>query len=113
MIRPHRLLKLYLLWTLHNGPKCGYDIKKELEEIVEHKALSNAVIYLRLKDLERKGLIEGEQGSRNKTIYSITTKGEEELEYERVNTKQYLLKFKDLLEFVMDVSFGGKDHEST
>ncbi|HHN81325.1 MAG TPA: PadR family transcriptional regulator [Methanomicrobia archaeon] len=113
MIRPHRLLKLYLLWVFHKGPKCGYDIKKELEEMTEHKALSNAVIYLRLKELERKGLIEGSQGSRNKTIYAITAKGEEELEKERVKTRHYLLKFQGLLEFVLDAPIGGTDHEST
>jgi len=102
MITGKRLLQFYILWTTAKGPKCGYDIMKELEDFFIIKGVSQALIYLNLRRLESKGILKGTKGSRNKTIYSVTEKGRQKLHDEKEMMRQYILKFKDIINFVME-----------
>ncbi|HTX79219.1 MAG TPA: PadR family transcriptional regulator, partial [Longilinea sp.] len=77
-------LEYSLLGFLNFGPMTGYDLKKTLDESTQffwHAELSQ--IYPELKSLEQKGSITSEtlpqDGKPDKKIYSITSKGKEEL----------------------------------
>ncbi|HOP09120.1 MAG TPA: PadR family transcriptional regulator [Candidatus Methanofastidiosa archaeon] len=102
MINGKRLLQFYILWTTNKEPKCGYDIMKELEDFFIIKGVSQAVIYLNLRGLESKDVLKGTKGSRNKTIYSLTKRGEDLLLEETKMMREYILKFKDIINYVMD-----------
>ncbi|MBN1785762.1 MAG: PadR family transcriptional regulator [Candidatus Methanofastidiosa archaeon] len=106
MITGKKLLEFYILWTTKKGPKCGYDIMKELEEFFELKKLSHAVLYLTLRNLESKKYLVGAKGSRNKTIYSLTEKGMGKLDSEMLSMRRYLLKFKDILDEILSTESG-------
>jgi DNA-binding PadR family transcriptional regulator len=70
------MVKFYVLLLLHEGPKHGYDIIKEIGEKLGKKA-SSGQIYPFLKKLEKKELIKrGKIGKREKKVYSLTKDGE-------------------------------------
>ena len=77
-------LEYSLLGFLGFGPMTGYDLKKTLDESTQffwHAELSQ--IYPELKNLEKKGSITSktlpQEGRPDKKIYSITSRGKEDL----------------------------------
>ncbi|MFB6241864.1 MAG: PadR family transcriptional regulator [Candidatus Nanosalina sp.] len=76
--------RLYSILLLKDGPKHGYEIIKDIEEM-RGKKPSTSHIYPFLEDLREKGLVETrEEGNRGKKVYSFTEEGEELVE-ERVS----------------------------
>lgn len=79
---PHKgkersLLALYILHTLQDCPKSGYDLLKEITEKTGGTwAPSKGTIYPLLKQLEEEGLIEGvTTETRAKTLFTVTPEG--------------------------------------
>ena len=106
MIKPKDLLRLYILWSLERGPKCGYDIKKEIESFAESTLVSNAILYFALRELQRNKYITGTSGSRNKTIYTLSEKGKDELMSKKREAGRVALHFKELFFEVLSMAEG-------
>lgn len=71
------VVRLYALLLLRNGPYHGYELIKEIGEITGEEP-SASHIYPFLQTLDENDLVEAEeQGSRGKTIYTLTDEGEE------------------------------------
>ena len=72
-----------ILGMLRIQPMSGYEIKQAVDQSTRFFwAASYGQIYPELRRLAREGLIEGEQaarGARRRTVYSLTSKGEEAL----------------------------------
>lgn len=72
-----------ILGMVRNEPRSGYEIKALVDETTRFFwAASYGQIYPELKRLSEAGLIEGidsPTGGRKRTVYEITTDGEEEL----------------------------------
>ena len=73
-----------ILGMLRNNPKSGYDLKKELENVIHYFWEADiSRIYRSLNDMKRKGWVEFEtivqEDSPNKKVYSLTETGREEL----------------------------------
>jgi PadR family transcriptional regulator, regulatory protein AphA len=96
--------KYVLLGLLSRRPLTGYDIKKTVETRLDYIwDLSNGQIYPTLKTLEKSGFItkkiETKETGPTRKVYSITTKGTEELKewlalraHPEVNRYEILLK---------------------
>jgi len=71
------LIRLYILHSLEDEPKTGYDLIKEIEEKTEgHWVPSKGTLYPMLKKMEEEGTIRiSETGARSKNIYEITEEG--------------------------------------
>ena len=106
MMKPKNILKLYILWSLEESPKCGYEIKKEIEDFSPHTMLSNAVLYFSLRDLEKKKYITGQAGTRNKITYEITDKGRKYFLESKQKASKYALRFKDLFFELLELAEG-------
>jgi DNA-binding PadR family transcriptional regulator len=106
MMKPKDVLKLYILWSLEDSPKCGYEIKKEVEEFSPHTILSNAALYFSLRDLEKKKYIKGRSGARNKITYEITPAGRTAFLESKRKASKYALRFKDLYFELLDLAEG-------
>jgi DNA-binding PadR family transcriptional regulator len=77
--------ELLLLGLIREGPKHGYDIKKEIQDIVSVIAgIEQKSIYYPLKVLEKRGLIVKQahkEGNRpERFVYALTVKGEASFE---------------------------------
>ena len=106
MIRPKEMLKLYILWSLEESPKCGYEIKKEIEEFSPHTMISNAVLYFSLRDLEKRAYIVGHAGARNKITYEITEKGKNAFLESKQKASKYALRFRALYFELLKIAEG-------
>jgi len=78
-----KLPKLIILGILKEGPKHGYEIKKNLQkELGIFSAVETSSIYYPLQKMEREGLIKTEStGARSRLarrVYAITDRGEKE-----------------------------------
>ncbi|MDH5174598.1 MAG: PadR family transcriptional regulator [Elusimicrobiota bacterium] len=74
---------LMFLGLLQEGPKHGYEIKKEINSVVsQFTGITLKSVYYPLKKLEEKGMVSksvGRAGKRpEKYIYKVTKKGKEE-----------------------------------
>jgi DNA-binding PadR family transcriptional regulator len=71
------LLALYILHTLQECPKSGYDLLKEIAEKTGGTwAPSKGTIYPLLKQLKKEELIKGAPAeTRGKTLFTVTEKG--------------------------------------
>ncbi|WP_426561822.1 PadR family transcriptional regulator [Angustibacter sp. McL0619] len=77
----HGQLRLYMLISLADGPRHGYEIIRDLEERFDGLyAPSAGTIYPRLARLEEEGLVVREEEGR-KAVYRITDAGRAELEH--------------------------------
>jgi len=72
------MLSFLILWLLSKKPMHGQEIAKELEKRRGFKP-SPGTIYPALKDLKKRGLIEGEKKGKI-VVYSLTKKTEKEIE---------------------------------
>jgi len=76
------LIRLYILHSLTQEPKTGYDLIKEMSEKTEGLWVpSKGTLYPMLKKMEEEELIRiSETGARSKNIYEITDDGKNLLE---------------------------------
>lgn len=96
------LLALFILHSLNQQPKSGYELLKEIEAKTEGLwAPSKGTLYPILKQLEEEELIQVcKTGKRSKTIFELTPKGEEALRNIREcrkESREKLLQFRNLL----------------
>ena len=73
-----------ILGMLRKNPKSGYDLKRELENVINYFWEADiSRIYRSLSEMQKKGWVEFEtvvqQDSPNKKVYSLTQAGWEEL----------------------------------
>jgi DNA-binding PadR family transcriptional regulator len=104
--RPCGFLSIYVLYTLKQKPKSGYEILSELKEKGSNGlSPSKGSLYPLLKSLDDQGLIKLQKtGLRSKNTYEITPKGKKELldfrkEKEMMNERfsQFQRLFADIL----------------
>jgi DNA-binding PadR family transcriptional regulator len=100
--RARGLIALFVLHSLNQRPKSGYELLKEIKEKTEGVWVpSKGTLYPILNQLEAEGLIKvGERGKRAKTVFELTPNGEETLRTIRARRKEShekLLQVKNLL----------------
>lgn len=105
------LLALYILHTLQESPKSGYDLLKEIAETTGGAwAPSKGTIYPLLKQLEKEELIQGAATeTRGKTLFSVTEKGLTTLATIRDMGREHhrkMTQYKNLILAIM----GGSEH---
>ena len=108
--RERGLLALFILHSLEQQPKSGYELLKEIEAKTEGVWVpSKGTLYPILRQLEDEGLIAiAEIGKRSKHIYALTESGEETLRTLKAHKKeshQKHLQFKNLL-----IEIFGEEH---
>jgi len=95
------LLALYILHSLKNKPKSGYEILKEIRDKTKGRwAPSKGTLYPLLKQLEQDGLIRiSTVDKRSKKIFELTNSGKKTLKqiqkHKEESRKRFLL-FRDL-----------------
>jgi len=100
-------LVLYILHSLKNKPKSGYEILKEIEEKTKGKwKPSKGTLYPILKQLEYEKLIKiSRTDKRSKNIFELTNNGKSTLKqirkYREESRKKFLL-FKELFLDILD-----------
>jgi len=98
----HRgILSIYLLHSIQNQPKTGYDLIAEIKEKTEGTWIpSKGTVYPMLKHLKDENLIAIQQvGERSKQIFKITSKGEKAISNAKKHGKQFeenIFKFRKL-----------------
>ena len=105
------LLALYILHTLQERPKSGYDLLKEIAETTGGTwAPSKGTIYPLLKQLEKEELIQGAATeTRGKTLFAVTEKGLTTLATIREMGREHhrkMIQYKNLILAIM----GGSEH---
>ena len=101
------VLVLYILHSLKNKQKSGYEILKEIEEKTKGKWVpSKGTLYPLLRQLEHEGLIKiSKIDKRSKNIFELTNNGRNTLKqiqkYREESKKKFLL-FKDLFIDILD-----------
>ncbi|MEI7857569.1 MAG: PadR family transcriptional regulator [Methanomicrobiales archaeon] len=105
------MLALYILHTLLESPKSGYDLLKEIAEKTGGTwAPSKGTIYPLLKQLEKEELIQGvATETRGKTLFSVTEKGLTTLATIREMGREHhrkMIQYKNLILAIM----GGSEH---
>jgi len=97
------ITKLLILKLLHDGPKSGYDIVKEIENITQGLwKPSPGGIYPILASLEENGLIKSEE-TQGKRIYHITEKGKEKFKEYREVEKEIREKISALIRVLASI----------
>ncbi|BEP17938.1 PadR family transcriptional regulator [Pyrofollis japonicus] len=89
-----------MLYLLERGPRHGYQLMKELEELLG-KRPSPGTVYPLLRDLLREGLVEARVsgiGGRLVKTYSLTSKGAELLEKARRDVESFIASMMALHE---------------
>lgn len=71
--------RLYTLLLLKSSSRHGYEIIDRIQEMTGDKP-STSHIYPFLSELEERGYLKSEEGSRGKKIYSLTSEGREFVE---------------------------------
>ncbi|WP_153015971.1 PadR family transcriptional regulator [Methanofollis ethanolicus] len=100
--RGRGFLALYILHSLSQSPKSGYDLLKEIEGKTEGAWVpSKGALYPLLKHLEEEGLIRVfETEKRSKQVYELTGSGEEALQVHRRHrreSREKMLQMKNLI----------------
>lgn len=96
------LTALFILHSLHQEPKSGYDLLKEIAEKTGGNWIpSKGMLYPILKELEEDNLIQvTETGRRSRTIFGLTPDGEKmlmKIREHRNESREKMLVFKNLL----------------
>jgi len=94
-------LVIYILYSLRNKPKSGYEMLKEIEEKTRGKWIpSKGTLYPLLRQLEQEGLIRiGRTDRRSKNIFELTDSGKKilkQIQKDREESRKRILLFKDL-----------------
>jgi len=103
-------IQLYILHSLKNEPKSGYELIKEISEKTNGAWVpSKGALYPTLNKMEEENLIViAETGKRSKNIFALTEKGTETLEEiikRRKEGKEQMYVFRNLfLEIFSDES---------
>jgi DNA-binding PadR family transcriptional regulator len=63
--------------SLHDGPKHGYAISKDIEQLT-HRRLGPGTLYGAIGRLQRDGLIRAHRGNSRRRPYSLTEEGSRE-----------------------------------
>ena len=105
-------LTLYLLNSLKQGSKSGYDILNELKEKTGGAWIpSKGTVYPLLKHLEKEGFITVKTtGMRSKKIFEITPKGKKELSImktEAMGVQGKMMQFRDVISSIFAEDHGG------
>ena len=105
-------LTLYLLNSLKQGSKSGYDILNELKEKTNGAWIpSKGTIYPLLKHLEKEKFITVKTaGIRSKKIFEITSRGEKELSImkkDAMDMEGKMMQFRDLISSIFAEEHGG------
>ncbi len=108
--RERGLLALFILHSLKQQPKSGYELLKEIEQKTEGVWVpSKGTLYPILKQLEEEGLIAvAEIGKRSKHILALTENGEALLRTIKAHKKESRekhLQFKNLV-----IEIFGEEH---
>ncbi len=93
-----RGLRLILLHLLSQGPRYGYQLLQELEDVLGRRP-SPGTLYPLLRGLLREGLVEARlssRGGRIVKIYSLTEKGRGVLERSRREVEDVLYSLRAL-----------------
>ncbi len=99
---------LMFLGLLQEGPKHGYEIKKEINNVVsQFTGITMKSVYYPLKKLEEKGMVSrsvGRAGRRpEKYIYKVTRKGKEE--FTKLLNKNFLIIQRPYLNIDLSLYF--------
>ncbi|BBE41976.1 PadR family transcriptional regulator [Conexivisphaera calida] len=110
--RKYRLLRgivsLLILRYLVEDEQCGYGLRKRISEILG-EALPPGYIYVMLKTLRKRGLVEGRESSRKGrriVYYKITEKGREFLVNHRGAVEAGRRAIDELTNFMDDMAKG-------
>ncbi len=100
--RGRGLIQLYILHSLKNKQKSGYDLIKEIAQKTNDSWVpSKGTLYPMLTRMEEEGLIAvSETGKRSKTLYQLTDTGWKTLQNiitDRKAEKEKMYVFSDLL----------------
>ncbi len=89
------ILTIYILHTIKEKPKSGYEILREIKEKTgDTWTPSKGTIYPLLKQLKEEGLIKiKEQGKRSKNIFTLTVEGKKLLNNLKKQGKEWREKF--------------------
>lgn len=99
-------LTIYVLYSIKNKPKTGYEILSEIKQKCGDKwAPSKGTIYPLLKQLEKEDLIEIKKtGPRSKNIFEIAPKGKTHLASmlkEKQKLRETFSRFRNLFADIM------------
>jgi len=99
---------LILLGLLQEGPKHGYEIKKEIDNVAsQFTGINIKSVYYPLKRLEEKGMVSksvGRSGKRpEKYVYKITKRGKEE--FTKLLNKNFLVIERPYLNIDLSLYF--------
>jgi len=100
--RQHGILSIYILHSVKEEPKTGYDVIAEIKEKTEGIWIpSKGTIYPLLKHLKEEKLISIKQiGERSKQIFMITDEGKKTLSNAKKHGRQMeenFLKFRKII----------------
>ena len=99
------ILGVFILHSLHNEPKSGYDILKEITEKTQGAwTPSKGTLYPLLTKLEDDGLIQIKQiEQRSKTVYETTNKGITQLRNIKKHAKEMEEKINQFGNLLSDI----------
>ena len=107
--RGRSLLALFILHSLNQAPKSGYDLRKEISEKTHgHWIPSKGTLYPVLHHLEEEDLITVHTtGNRGKTTFMLTAKGDDTLQTIKERSRELHKKMGFYKDLVLDI-FGGE-----
>lgn len=110
--KKYSVLALYVLHSLKQKPKSGYEILAEIKEKSGGKwVLSKGTLYPILDHLKKQRLIEiCETGMRSKNIFRLTPVGKDTLSYlmkQREEWRKNFMRFRSLFADIMEKEMTG------
>ncbi|MGC1120690.1 MAG: helix-turn-helix transcriptional regulator [Candidatus Methanofastidiosia archaeon] len=111
--KERKFLELYTLRILSQTPSSGYDLIKDIEEKTDGKWVpSKGMVYPLLDKMEEKGMIKvKEVGERSKKLYTITEKGERELDLLKDQHKEINERFNIFRKLFFETFFPAEEAE--
>jgi len=108
--RKRSLLALFILHSLNQAPKSGYDLRKEISEKTHgHWLPSKGTLYPVLHQLEEEDLIAVHTtGNRGKTTFMLTAKGDDTFQTIKERSRELHKKIGLYKDLVLDI-FGGEN----
>jgi DNA-binding PadR family transcriptional regulator len=108
--RERSLLALFILHSLNQAPKSGYDLRKEIGEKTRgHWVPSKGTLYPVLHQLEEEDLIAVHTtGNRGKTSFALTEKGDDTLHTIKERSRELHKKMGFYKDLILDIFGGGK-----